>query len=39
VAQRRLHEMLADDPRADATTVQTVGAKGYDGFTLVLVTR
>ncbi len=38
-AQRRLHEMLADDPRADATTVQTVGAKGYDGFTLVLVTR
>ncbi|HEY5976238.1 MAG TPA: O-methyltransferase [Solirubrobacterales bacterium] len=37
VAQRRLHTMLADDPRADATTIQTVGSKGYDGFTLALV--
>jgi predicted O-methyltransferase YrrM len=37
VAQRRLHTMLAADPRADATTIQTVGAKGYDGFTLALV--
>jgi len=37
VAQRRLHTMLAEDPRADATTIQTVGSKGYDGFTLVLV--
>lgn len=36
-AQRRLHEMLAADPRADATTIQTVGAKGYDGFTIALV--
>jgi predicted O-methyltransferase YrrM len=36
-AQRRLHEMLAADPRADATTIQTVGAKGYDGFTIGLV--
>jgi predicted O-methyltransferase YrrM len=37
IAQRRLHEMLAADPRADATTIQTVGGKGYDGFTLALV--
>jgi predicted O-methyltransferase YrrM len=37
VAQRRLHTTLAQDPRADATTIQTVGAKGYDGFTLMLV--
>lgn len=36
-AQRRLHEMLAAEPRASATTVQTVGGKGYDGFTLALV--
>jgi predicted O-methyltransferase YrrM len=36
-AQRRLHEMLADEPRVEATTIQTVGAKGYDGFTLVRV--
>jgi predicted O-methyltransferase YrrM len=37
VAQRRLHSQIADDPRVDATTIQTVGAKGYDGFTLALV--
>jgi predicted O-methyltransferase YrrM len=37
VAQRHLHTNLAEDPRADATTIQTVGAKGYDGFTLALV--
>jgi len=34
---RRLHEMLAAEPRVSATTIQTVGSKGYDGFTLVLV--
>lgn len=34
---RRLHELLADEPRVSATTIQTVGAKGYDGFTLALV--
>ena len=33
-AQRRLHEMLAAEPRVAATTIQTVGAKGYDGFTI-----
>jgi predicted O-methyltransferase YrrM len=35
---RRLHEMLAADPRVTATTIQTVGSKGYDGFTLAMVT-
>jgi predicted O-methyltransferase YrrM len=35
---RRLHEMLAAEPRLSATTIQTVGSKGYDGFTLALVT-
>ena len=35
---RRLHEMLATEPRLNATTIQTVGSKGYDGFTLALVT-
>ena len=34
---RRLHEMLADDDRVSATTIQTVGGKGYDGFTLALI--
>jgi predicted O-methyltransferase YrrM len=36
-AQRRLHEMLADEPRVTATTIQTVGVKGYDGFLIALV--
>ena len=35
---RRMHEMLAAEPRLSATTLQTVGSKGYDGFTLALVT-
>jgi predicted O-methyltransferase YrrM len=38
-AQRHLHEMLTDEPRVTATTIQTVGSKGYDGFTLALVER
>ncbi len=36
---RRLHELLAAEPRVDATTIQTVGSKGYDGFTIALVER
>jgi len=36
-AQRRLHEMIAAEEGVSGTTIQTVGAKGYDGFTLVLV--
>jgi hypothetical protein len=34
---RRLHELIAAQPSLCATTIQTVGAKGYDGFTLALV--
>jgi len=37
LAQRRLHEMIAADASVTATTIQTVGAKGYDGFTIALV--
>jgi predicted O-methyltransferase YrrM len=36
-AQRTFHEYLTEEPRVTATTIQTVGAKGYDGFTLALV--
>ena len=36
-AQRRFHEMLAAESRIDATTIQTVGGKGYDGFAVALV--
>lgn len=34
---RRLNEALAKENRVVATTIQTVGSKGYDGFTLALV--
>jgi predicted O-methyltransferase YrrM len=37
VGVRRLHQQLASDTRVSATTIQTVGAKGYDGFTLAVV--
>jgi len=36
-AQRRLHEAIAAEPRVTATTIQTVGVKGYDGFTVALL--
>jgi predicted O-methyltransferase YrrM len=36
-AQRRLHEMVAAESRVSATTIQTVGGKGYDGFMIALV--
>jgi predicted O-methyltransferase YrrM len=38
-AQRDLHEYLAEEERVTATTIQTVGAKGYDGFVLAFVNR
>jgi predicted O-methyltransferase YrrM len=34
---RRFHQLLATEPRASATSIQTVGSKGYDGFTLAIV--
>jgi predicted O-methyltransferase YrrM len=34
---RRFLDMVAEDPRLDATAIQTVGAKGWDGFVLALV--
>ena len=34
---RRVLEMMASDPRLQATAIQTVGAKGYDGFAVALV--
>jgi predicted O-methyltransferase YrrM len=35
---RRFLELLATEPRVTATAIQTVGSKGYDGFSLALVT-
>ena len=36
---RRLNDMLAKESRVTATTLQTVGSKGYDGLTLVFVNK
>ena len=34
---RALMDLIATEPRVTATAIQTVGAKGYDGFALALV--
>jgi predicted O-methyltransferase YrrM len=34
---RRFLELVGKDPRLDATAIQTVGSKGWDGFALALV--
>jgi predicted O-methyltransferase YrrM len=36
---RRMFEMIAKEPRVSATAVQTVGAKGWDGFLVAIVDR
>lgn len=38
-AVRRFIELVAAEPRLDATVVQTVGSKGYDGLAFALVVR
>jgi predicted O-methyltransferase YrrM len=38
-AQRVFHEYLAEEERVTATTIQTVGGKGYDGFVLAFVNK
>ena len=37
IGTRRALEMMASDPRLQATALQTVGQKGYDGFALAFV--
>ncbi len=37
VGVRRMFEAMAREPRLSATAIQTVGAKGWDGFLLALV--
>ncbi|WP_460530031.1 O-methyltransferase [Flindersiella endophytica] len=34
---RRLHDQLKSEPRVDATTLQTVGSKGWDGLTIAVI--
>jgi hypothetical protein len=35
---RRFFDMLGQEKRLEATAIQTVGSKGYDGFAIALVT-
>jgi len=35
---RRMFELVASEPRLEATAIQTVGVKGYDGFAIIRVT-
>jgi len=37
VGTRRFLDALAEEPRVAATAIQTVGSKGWDGFTIALV--
>ncbi|MBP1965493.1 O-methyltransferase [Paenibacillus aceris] len=34
---RQFYDLLAEEPKIDATAIQTVGSKGYDGFVLGIV--
>jgi predicted O-methyltransferase YrrM len=36
---RRFYDLLGSEPRVTATVIQTVDAKGHDGFALALVTH
>ena len=38
VGMRAGLELIAKEPRLDATVIQTVGVKGWDGFALAVVT-
>ncbi|MCA9867881.1 MAG: O-methyltransferase [Anaerolineae bacterium] len=38
VGVRQFNDMLAAEPRIDATILQTVGSKGYDGLAIAVVT-
>ena len=37
VGVRRMFDVIAREPRLSATAIQTVGAKGWDGFALAVV--
>jgi predicted O-methyltransferase YrrM len=37
VGARAVYELLSKEPRVSATAIQTVGAKGHDGFVMALV--
>ena len=37
IGARKTYELIAKEPRLDATDIQTVGLKGHDGFVMALV--
>ena len=39
VGTRATYDLLASEPRLDATALQTVGGKGYDGFAIAVVSE
>jgi len=39
IGTRQLFAAMAAEPRLNATALQTVGSKGYDGFSLAIVTN
>jgi len=39
LGMRRMFEQLTSERRVSATAIQTVGAKGYDGLVMMVVTR
>ena len=39
VGTRATYDLLAAEPRLDATAIQTVGGKGYDGFAIAVVSE
>jgi predicted O-methyltransferase YrrM len=38
-AVRRFYELVKAEPRVNATAIQTVGSKGYDGFAMMRVIK
>lgn len=39
IGVRRMFDLIAREPRLSATAIQTVGAKGWDGFALAVVNQ
>jgi predicted O-methyltransferase YrrM len=37
IGVRQFFDLMAQHPRLSATAIQTVGSKGYDGFSIAIV--
>jgi predicted O-methyltransferase YrrM len=36
---RQFYKLMAEHPRLSATVIQTIGSKGFDGFSFAIVTE